>query len=131
MLRVSTYTLGEIKDKYKEIHGDEWEWAFGNTLTELDKPLTDYDDDDEFYTDMINHFLPVDDVEAYIDERQAWIWCNVDDDDDCVVDGFYEEFKKAIRYAETYTLNSEEILSAYKEHALDNADLYLEWLWGE
>lgn len=123
-------TLYEIKEKYKEIHGEDWMWAFDCTLTVNNKPLARYDDDDEFYTDMINHYLPVDDVEAYIDERQAWIWCNECSDVDYIVDGFYEEFKKAITYAEKYTLIVEEILKAYKEHALDNADNYLEWLWG-
>lgn len=126
---VSKVTLYEIKEKYKEIHGDEWEWAFGIALTETDSPLTEYGDDDEFFTDSL-HYLPVDDVEAYIDERQAWIWCNECSDVDYIVDGFYEDFKKAITYAEKYTLIVEEILKAYKEHALDNADNYLEWLWG-
>lgn len=122
-------TLYEIKDKYKEVHGEDWAWAFDNSLTVNDNFLARYDDDDEFYTDNV-HYLPVDDVEAYVDERQAWIWCNECSDVDYIVDGFYEDFKKAITYAEKYTLIVEEILKAYKEHALDNTDNYLEWLWG-
>lgn len=124
-------TLYEIKEKYKERYGEDWAWAFDNSLTVNDNFLARYDNDDEFYTDMINHYLPVDDVESYIDERQAWIWCNECSDVDYIVDGFYEDFKKAITYAEKYTLIVEEILKAYKEHAIDNADNYLEWLWGQ
>ena len=127
---VHQMTLYEIKEKYKERYGEDWAWAFDNSLAVNDNFLARYDDDDEFYTDNF-HYLPVDDVEAYIDERQAWIWCNECSDVDYIVDGFYEEFKKAIRYAETYKLKREEILKAYKEHAVDNADNYLEWLWGQ
>ena len=125
---ITIKTLYEIKNDFRQIYCEEWEWAFSNTHTENDKSLGSYDDDDEFYTDGV-HYIAVDEIGESVTWQDAWTWAIEENELDNMIDYFKSDFEKAIKSCVGFSIETSEVNEGYRQFAIDNADNFLEWKW--
>lgn len=127
-MHVITLEYDEAKDKFKETYGDEWFVAFTNADTENNKALCDYTEYDEFYTDGVR-YIAKDEVGDIIEWRDAWLWAVETDIE--MYDYFKSDFEKAIRTCTGFEITTDEVAEGYRQYAIENADIFLAWKWGQ